>query len=288
VLGWVGNIAAIVILFAVWQLWGSGIVQRHEQEQLASQFHTRVAAATSDASHSYVGLLPRTKNVAAPSEGSVTAQLQIPSIGVDQFVVEGTATGDLTKGPGHYTGTAIPGQAGNVAIAGHRTTFGAPFRRLDELHPGEAITLTTTRGHRLAYVVAQPPTVVSPNDNAILDDFGDNRLTLSTSDPHYTGTERLVVVALFTNDISAGGAVSGQPVGGPPGELVNTKTAGWNMSRLPVVLAIVIVLLLMGIFFRRIAKRLRRLATVIIFIPLGAAGIYFLFQALTYFMPSTL
>ena len=61
------------------------------------------------------------------------AELQIPAIGVDQYVVVGTSETDLSKGPGHYVGSAMPGQAGNVAIAGHRTTHGAPFNRIGQL-----------------------------------------------------------------------------------------------------------------------------------------------------------
>ena len=64
------------------------------------------------------------------------AHLQVPKIGLDEFVVSGTNEADLAKGPGHYLGTAMPGQAGNVAIAGHRTTHGAPFNRLAELAIG--------------------------------------------------------------------------------------------------------------------------------------------------------
>ena len=73
------------------------------------------------------------------------AKLQIPAIGLDEIVVSGTAESDLAKGPGHYVGTAAPGQAGNVAIAGHRTTNGAPFNRLGQLAIGDKIFLTTPR-----------------------------------------------------------------------------------------------------------------------------------------------
>jgi len=282
VLGWAVNIGAIALLFGAWQLWGTALVQHHEQQQLARQFRALVTANTAAVGHASVGLLPRT-GVAGPSEGSVTAHLQIPAIGLDQLVVEGTSTTDLAKGPGHYTGTAVAGQAGNVAIAGHRTTFGAPFGRLAELRAGEPVTLTTSMGARLSYVVARAPFVVSPADRAILDDFGDNRLTLSTSTPTYSATQRLVVVALLDN-----GAAATQPVGGPPGRLTHTKTAGWNGNQLPLAGAIALGLVLLGSVYRSAARRLRRVGTVIVFIPLWAAGIYFLFQAFTNVLPSTL
>ena len=81
------------------------------------------------------------------------AELQIPKISLQQFVVSGTNEDDLAKGPGHYLGTAMPGQAGNVAIAGHRTTHGAPFNRLAELAIGDPIYLTAANGERLTYIV---------------------------------------------------------------------------------------------------------------------------------------
>ena len=74
------------------------------------------------------------------------AKIEIPRIGVDWIVVEGVDVADLRKGPGHYPGTALPGVRGNVAIAGHRTTYGAPFQDINELDPGDEIILTTVTG----------------------------------------------------------------------------------------------------------------------------------------------
>ena len=97
----------------------------------------------------------------------MVAQLTIPKIALNQYVVSGTAASDLAMGPGHYVGTALPGQAGNVAIAGHRTTHGAPFNRLAELAVGDPIYLITTWGERLTYVVSQTPYPVLPTDTAV-------------------------------------------------------------------------------------------------------------------------
>src|SRR6202043_1570314 len=98
-------------------------------------------------SHASKGsLVSAATRLSSPGNGTVVAEIQIPAIGVNQYVVEGTTESDLSKGPGHYIGTAMPGQAGNVAIAGHRTTNGAPFNRLDELKLGGPIDITTTSG----------------------------------------------------------------------------------------------------------------------------------------------
>ena len=72
----------------------------------------------------------------APPEGSPVGDIRIPAIGLNQVLVEGTNTDDLRQGPGHYIGTPLPGQGGNAAIAGHRTTYGHPFYNLDGVKPG--------------------------------------------------------------------------------------------------------------------------------------------------------
>ena len=127
----------------------------------------------------------------------MVAELQIPVIGVDQYVVSGTDATELSKGPGHYVGTAVPGQAGNVAIAGHRTTNGAPFNRLGNLVRGDRIFLTTTSGEHLTYVVSGTPQAVSPGDVAVLNYFGDNRITLTTCTPEFSAAQRLIAVGML-------------------------------------------------------------------------------------------
>ncbi len=282
---WVRNIAVIVILFAAWQVWGTALVQHHTQSQLARQFLKDTG--TTPADDRPFGLLSGTKRVVGPPGGSVIARIRIPAIDVNQFVVQGTTTGDLEKGPGHYMGTAVPGQAGNVAIAGHRTTFGAPFDRLDELHPGQSILLTTTAGETLVYDVAERPKIVSTTDTAILDDAGDNRLTLSTSNPKYSAVQRLVVVALLEQPASGSTTTPTPTAGPPPGPLTDAQTSRWNLDKIPFVALMVALLVLLGLAYRRPSSR-RRLLTVLILVPIWIAGLFLLFQALTNVLPATL
>lgn len=100
---------------------------------------------------------------------------------------------DLKKGPGHYPGTALPGGSGNAAIAGHRTTYGAPFFRVDELEAGDPIFITI-RGGRYRYDVSELK-IVAPEDAWVLEPTEDNRLTLTTCHPRYSAAQRLIVVA---------------------------------------------------------------------------------------------
>ena len=192
---WIRNLGAIILLFVVWQLWGTAISQHQAQGQLKAAFDASLRAHhPPKATASGPSLIPASTFVPSGGDGSVVAHLQIPTIGVDQYVVEGTNSTDLSKGPGHYVGTAMPGQAGNVAIAGHRTTHGAPFNRLGQLGPGDRIILTTLSGESLTYVVSGAPKAVSPNDVAVLNYFGDNRITLTTCTPEFSSTQRLIVV----------------------------------------------------------------------------------------------
>ena len=194
---WVRNIGALLILFAAWQLWGTAIAQHNSQDALKKQFAAKVHATP------HVGskftLVPASVNLPNPPSGAPMAIIQIPKIGVDQIVVSGTDESDLALGPGHYVGTALPGQAGNVAIAGHRTTHGAPFNRLAELAPGDPIYLTDQAGQRLTYKVAFTPFPVSPSNTSVLNYFGDNRLTLTTCNPEFSARQRLIVVAGFVS-----------------------------------------------------------------------------------------
>jgi LPXTG-site transpeptidase (sortase) family protein len=240
---WVRNLGAIVLLFVLWQLWGTSLTEHRAQRTLRAEFNALIAshqhpagqvgvsspdrhrpAASSTVSlvATATSVLPRSgpgdkPTASAPAGGSsqspasaaipvplpgqAIAQIQIPKIGVSQYVVEGTSEADLSMGVGHYIGSALPGGPGNSAMAGHRTTYGAPFNQLNELATGDAIYTTTTAG-RAEYVVTQPPFAVSPSDISVLDNFGDSRLTLTTCNPEFSATSRLIVVARLVQPAS--------------------------------------------------------------------------------------
>jgi sortase A len=281
--GWIRNIGAIILLFVAWQLWGTSISQHHQQQQLQSAFEASVRAHHASRSASSVPVLIAGNKVVPPAaEGTAVAQLQIPAIGLSEYVVSGTAEGDLAKGPGHYIGTAAPGQAGNVGIAGHRTTNGAPFNRLGQLVVGDPIYLTTLTGERLTYTVSQTPPPVPPNDVAVLDNFGDNRITLTTCNPEYSSAQRLIVV----------GELKGSP---PPAKtktkphayhIVNSQTASWNWSVCPIVILEAGALMLLGLSNRRLSAWYGKVGRWLILTPFWAAGLYLLFQSLATFLPA--
>ena len=168
---WVRNAGLIALLFVAWQLWGTSLIEHHDQAALATEFRQLTARSTPSRSASTIPQLLSSTPATTPP-GSLLGRLQIPAIGLDQYVVEGTSSSQLSNGPGHYIGTALPGYTGNIAIAGHRTTFGAQFGRLGAVVPGDAMYLTTTGGERFIYRVVIQPTAVLPSERSILNGFG--------------------------------------------------------------------------------------------------------------------
>jgi sortase A len=140
------------------------------------------------------------------------AILRIPRFGAGFFrvVVEGVNEGDLQEGPGHYPGTALPGVIGNMVISGHRTTYGHPFNQLDELQNGDAITLQV-RSKTYTYRVIRKQ-VVDPSDVAVIlpvpGEAGveptTRLLTLTTCNPKYSASTRLIVTAQMTTAPTGG------------------------------------------------------------------------------------
>jgi sortase A len=128
-----------------------------------------------------------------PLKGDAIARIDMPAIGVSEYVVEGTDVDSLRKGPGHYPETPLPGEPGTAAIAGHRTTYGAPFRRIDQLERGDRISVDMPDG-RFVYRVERTK-IVDDQDLSVLDDVGYGRLMLSACHPLYSAAQRVIVFA---------------------------------------------------------------------------------------------
>src|SRR5262245_11075276 len=128
-----------------------------------------------------------------PDPGQPIAILSVPAIDLHKIVVEGSGSTQLSRGPGHYRGSPRPGYIGNSVLAGHRTTYGAPFRHLDRLEKGDKITVTTVDG-QFVYIVRDTVTITPGQDDVTGPKF-ENLLTLVTSTPAYRTERRLAVVA---------------------------------------------------------------------------------------------
>ena len=235
------TVGVLILLFVAYQLWGTGIYEARAQSDLRSQFKhelahrgatsTTAGSGTSTSTTSTTSPTATTTPLelpAAPADGDPVGVIKIDKIGVDKIVVEGTTVPDLRKGPGHYAGSPMPGQTGNAAIAGHRTTYGAPFGDLDQLSRGDRISVQTLTG-TWVYALVADPFAVKPTQTEVLDPVvdpatGQERatLTLTTCEPKYQATERLVVKAQLTQGqtplpgISAPRVIAGLSGGSEP------------------------------------------------------------------------
>lgn len=231
-LGRVAIAAGLVLLsFVAYQLWGTGLAEAQAQDELRASFAATIAddgppappttdrsapgppgpgpsttgpaASTEDPATSTERLATASDAEAVPApapapEGEAVALIRIPAVGVDKAVVSGVTVDALRKGPGHYPSTPLPGQRGNAAIAGHRTTYGAPFGPLDGVADGDEILVTTRQGE-FRYVVDRI-SVVEPSQVEVLDQTEEARLTLTTCHPRYSARQRLVVSAVLAGD----------------------------------------------------------------------------------------
>jgi sortase A len=158
----------------------TNLVQSRIQTRLAAQF------ASAELRQAYAaGQL---------QEGDSLTRLEIPAIDVDVVVVEGTSASALKAGAGHYPNTPLPGEEGNVSIAGHRTTYGKPFANLDRLKPGDEIILETPIG-RHVYKVSREPFVVDNAVFSVIAQTSGHNLTLTTCHPKGSAKQRLIVKA---------------------------------------------------------------------------------------------
>ncbi len=193
----------LVLLFIPYLLWGTGLKTAHSQSLLRAQFSVEqhkagITPVRAPVAPVKKGATPPqvAPTVADPAIGSPVGTIDIPKIGLNMMVVEGTDEIRLQEGPGHYPATPLPGEAGNAAIAGHRTTYLHPFYDLDQLVPGDPILVTTAQGAFLYSVLRSE--VVLPTDVAVVDPTPTPQLTLTTCNPRYSASQRLVVHAALT------------------------------------------------------------------------------------------
>jgi sortase A len=157
-------------------------------------------------------------------EGSPVARIIIPRIGASFVVVKGTSTSDLESGPGIYPETVFPGIASTTAIAGHRTTYLAPFRHIDELRAGSRILLNLPYAHFTYTVVGK--SVVAPTDvRAAIRYVGYPRVVLSACTPLFSAAKRLLVFARLTRTVPVGAGRIG-PGGAPRGAVTAGAARG--------------------------------------------------------------
>lgn len=233
--------------------------------------------------------------------GQAIGRIRIPKIGSDFVIVEGVDLSLLGEGPGHFPSTPLPGQAGNAAIAGHRVTYKAPFNRIDELSPGDQISVETVQGtftyevlpHAGPAGANQAWYLVSPDDLSILEDRGDNRLTLMACHPKYDLSQRIVVQArLVDNPAPSSPIASGPEYLQSEGNGLDRNGAvraevlvgGDPAARLPAVLFSLAALAAFGLAWY-VGRRWKRWPSYLIAAPFIAVFLWFAFEYINRSLP---
>lgn len=208
------TLGLLILLFVVYQLWGTGIFTARAQENLKHDIRAQIQKLQDE--NDTVGPVPTTvpkpgstgstgttrttvfshrlAPLVTPAEGEGEGVISIPSVGINFYYVEGTSRDDLKKGPGHYPGTPLPGTIGNAAIAGHRTTYLHPFGDLDKVKIGDDIIITTLEGTTFAYRMYQQ-LIVAPTEVSVVANTPDAQLTLTACHPKGSAAKRIVVKA---------------------------------------------------------------------------------------------
>ncbi|MGI5324669.1 class E sortase [Actinomadura nitritigenes] len=185
----------IVMLFVTYELWGTGQYTSAQQDRLGRQLLK-----------SWQAPKVTTEKVRL---GNGLAMIRIPRFGkaYHYVIIEGVGVSDLRKGPGHYPGTALPGQVGNFVVSGHRTTYSAPFNKLGELDRGDEI-LIDTRDDQYVYKVTDRR-IVKPTEVDVTAPVpfhpgrrpSDRMITLTTCHPKYSAAKRMIIFGELTSAV---------------------------------------------------------------------------------------
>ena len=281
----------LLLLFVAYQLWGTGIREAQAQDRLEGEFE--LLLDEQDVRDDAPTEVETVEPITPAADGEATAIIEIPKIGLERVVVEGVSVADLKKGPGHYPETPLPGQEGNAAIAGHRTTYGAPFNRIDELAPGDEIFVQTVQG-RFRYLVRATDDdgeilddqegedghfIVKPTQVEVIEDKGDDRLTLTACHPKYSAAQRIIVVAELGPDQAAQPAqTSGAPISldGLDGE---------QGATLPTIL-LGLLCAAIWLFAWALGRLWRRWPSFAVCLPFFLVGLFFFFEEFSRLLPS--
>lgn len=272
----------LLLAFVGYQLWGTSLEESRAQSNLASSFSSEAQQTET--------------SIAKPKpviRGGAVGRIVIPKIGVDKWIVAGVDWKSLKKGPGLYPDGPLPGQRGNAAIAGHRTTFGAPFERVDELVPGDIITIETREG-TFGYIVASSK-VVRANDLSVLkaDPMVESSITLISCWPKYTASRRIIIRANIAPD-NVTAVKPSTPLIDTIGASDSPLVGGWFHDKGGIVpasilgIALLVISLVPRLVRRRWATIPARMATLVFTTAIFLPTLYYFFQNVSRLVPTNL
>jgi sortase A len=195
-------LVADAVLTLVWQEPVTAVIGAIQRSQIDKQYLSFSTAPLTPVERHVIVTLPKPVDRVAylarreqhqVGTGDAIGHISIPKIGASYDVVQGTDEASLEKGPGHYPGTAFPGLGQTVGIAGHRTTYLAPFRHLDALKPGDRILVKMPYG--LFTYAVQYRKIVLPTALWVTHNVGYERLVLSACNPLYSAAQRIIIFA---------------------------------------------------------------------------------------------
>ena len=264
-------LGALVAGFLVFALLITGPLQARSQSHLINQFRTALRTQNSKAL------------LTAPPNGAPVAVIRIPQLNnLEQVVVQGISSTDTMLGPGRDPSTVLPGQAGNAAIVGRGTTYGAPFAHIGDLAVGDAIDVVTAQGP-FVYVVSQVSNSVKLGSLAPTLQTKGNHLTLISAASSFRPSKEWVVVAkLVGKAYQASGPLPLPPAGSQPG--ASTMTGAWGGILLWGELLLATIVLTWVLYRRRFAPAVTYLLTT----PVLIALTYLFYGALATLLPPTL
>jgi sortase A len=293
ILGVIGKalitLGVLILLFAGFQLWGTSVAESRAQSSLQAKLDEQLAAAKA-VKNLDPKVAPQLSPDQIPEIGDPVGTIEIPSVGVSKTFVQGVTRDVLRSGPGHYPTSPLPGQPGNAAIAGHRTTYGAPFLNLDQVKPKDKIVVTTFQGtftyeiepheqdgQQLGYFL------VNPNQTEVLIDQGYNTLTLTACHPKYSAKQRIIVTAKLVSP-AAPGFTSNKKFESEDSELA--KSLGWQKTELKPTIMWAVITLAIAALAAVVARRWRRWITWALASPLLIAALLYCFFHLEKLMPA--
>jgi sortase A len=203
----------LILLYVAYVLWGTGIQTERAQDEMRERIETVWESPSQEPDEAPPDEAPPDEVTAEADTrlevDEVFGFIRIPRLGSDWewIVVDDVDLESLTRGPGHYPNSAIPGELGNLAIAGHRSGHGAPFHNLDQLQVGDTIEIERADGV-WTYIVDQAPTVIDPSDVWVVDPVPgaaaeaqptERRITLTTCHPRYGSSQRMFVSGVLTS-----------------------------------------------------------------------------------------
>ena len=232
------TLGLVVLLFVVYEVWVTNIFADAKQSTVKHQLTQEWTAGQDPLKGVDKLKLPAGQQVVLPA-GQGFANLYIPALGKDYAytIVQGTNDADLEKGPGHYSGTAIPGQIGNFSVAGHRVGKGEPFLNLDKLKPGEVVVVQTATNWFIYQVMGNYATgdlsardsqgvpgreIVTPSTVDVIDPVPDHPglaptralMTMTTCHPKYSADKRMIVHASLSRAVARSGNATPRELGG--------------------------------------------------------------------------